>query len=113
VSDDCADCRARKRRRESRVTETPDFGAAALRLVKALGKRAADDVEQLPELVKLRNALDLELERAAVLAVVEGGWSWGDVGRVLGVSRQYAHRRYSGLAERVAQRAATTMADRP
>lgn len=101
MSEDCADCRARKRRRETRVTETPDFGAAALRLVKALGKRAADDVEQLPELVKLRDALDLELERAAALAVVDGGWSWGDVGRALGVSRQYAHKRYSGVVERL------------
>lgn len=88
----------RRERRAGRVVETPEMAAGAVRVVRALGKRAADDVDALPELAKLQTVVREELARAAAGAVA-AGWSWADVGRVLGITRQVAHKRFSAALD--------------
>jgi hypothetical protein len=95
VSAGCAKCNARKRARESRYVETPEMAQAAVRFVRALGKRAAEDVTGLPHLVELARLVDEQLSAAVAGAIVEGGWTWHEVGRELGISRQGAHKRFS------------------
>lgn len=98
MSESCADCRARKRRREQRQVETPDHAAAAARMVKALGRRAAEDVAAMPELVALGRLVDQALGEAVRAAVAGTGggpaWSYGDVARALGITRQAVHKRW-------------------
>lgn len=79
-----------------RVVETPEYAAFAGRILRACAARVADgDVEGLRCLVALRR----ELERA-IASAVEGlrserwGYSWAQIGDVLGTSRQAAQQRY-------------------
>lgn len=91
----CAACAARVRRRQNRPPqETSDVAAGAVRMVRGLGKRAAGDVDALGHLVALAAVVDDELGAAARRCVDEGGWSWGDVGRRLGITRQGARQRF-------------------
>lgn len=85
----------------NRRRETPEYAAMLRRMIRAYGRRVAeaDDVD-LAEMVALRDELD-----AAIAAAVRGqrehhDASWADVARGLGVSRQYAQRRY-GNDERI------------
>jgi hypothetical protein len=92
------DAEQRAKRRATRTTETPDLTNAALRLVRNVGRRAREDVDALPELQRIAQLADAELG-AAARACVTGElapWSWSDVGRVLGTSKQNAHRKYAG-----------------
>lgn len=81
-----------------RVRETPEVAGAARRMVRAVGDRAAADVEALPLLAALAQAVDAELQRAVQGARDPGRhatpYSWADVGRALGVSRQAAQQRF-------------------
>ena len=52
--------------------------------------------EALAAVVALRVMAD-RLELRAVQAALKQGWSWSDVAEALGVSKQAAHRRLSGL----------------
>lgn len=91
---------ARKASRRQRELETPEVAAAARRMIRAVGKRAAVDLEGLALLAELREVVDLELG-AAVTAARRGEglagdrrYSWADVGRVLGITRQAAQMRF-------------------
>ena len=95
MSESCAACRARKRRREQREVETPDYAQAARRFVRALGKRAGEDVIYLPELAELGRLVDEVLGEAVRAAVESGHWSYGDAARALGISRQAVHKRFA------------------
>lgn len=84
--------------KQPRVREAPEIAGAARRMIRAVGDRAAQDVEALPLLAGLRDAVDEALQRA-----VDGArdpqqhahpYSWADVGRVLGLSRQGAQQRF-------------------
>jgi hypothetical protein len=89
----------RARARARKVNEAPEKAAAAARMIRALGKHAACDVDALPLLVELGELVDAELGTAVRTAVAPGnpyGWSWGTVGRVLGMTRQNAHKRFGG-----------------
>jgi hypothetical protein len=101
VAQDCTACQARRRRRENRPPqETPDVAAAAVRMVRGLGKRAAVDVEGLPFLVELAAVVQEELGRAVAGArKQEPPWSWADVGRALGIKRQSAQERFARYVE--------------
>lgn len=91
-----------RRRRERAPLEATDFAQMMARMIRAHGRRVADaDVEDLADLVALRD----ELEAAITFAVVESrkrhGRSWADIARGLcghgkpdGVSRQAAQQRY-------------------
>ena len=57
-----------------------------------------DDPEQaLASVVALRLMAD-RLERKAVAAALAQGWSWARIAQALGVSKQAANKRLSGIA---------------
>lgn len=94
----------RKASRRTRELETPAVAAAARRMIAAVGKRAATDIEGLAMLADLHMIVDLELARAVAAArrgdglVGDHRYSWADVGRVLGISRQAAQMRFGKAA---------------
>jgi DNA-directed RNA polymerase specialized sigma24 family protein len=51
-----------------------------------------DPAEALAAVVALRLMAD-KLERSAVSAALEQGWSWSQIAQALGVSKQAAHKR--------------------
>ena len=53
----------------------------------------------LPAIRRLRALLD-EWEAYQVRAARARGWNWGEIGRVLGRSRQAVHARYRDVVER-------------
>lgn len=59
-----------------------------------------DDPEQaLAAVVALRLKAD-QLERRAVEAALAQGWSWSQIADALGVSKQAAHKRLSGIVNK-------------
>jgi len=59
---------------------------------------SADDPEAaLAAVVALRRLAD-GLERRAVLAALDRGWSWSRIAQALGVSKQAVHKRFADLA---------------
>lgn len=77
-------------------TEAPEFSAFVRRILRAMGRRAASgDLESLAAMRELRRELDAITAQAA-RAANASGYSWGDIARELGVSRQYAHRTWAG-----------------
>lgn len=55
----------------------------------------ADPEKALDAVGKLRTDLDL-VERMQVASALDKGWSWAQIGRALGVSRQAVHHKYRG-----------------
>lgn len=78
-----------------RVKEAPELATFAGHMVRLVGAKAADDVDALPLLAGLGALVDAQLQQA-VDGCRRRGWSWTDIGRVLGMSRQAAHQRFSG-----------------
>ena len=54
-----------------------------------------DPAEALAAVVALRLMAD-KLERTAVNAALDQGWSWSQIAEALGVSKQAAHKRLAG-----------------
>lgn len=90
-------------RRERRHVETSEFHEFTRRIIRAYAARvAAQDIEALAGLAQIHR----EVEDAMRLAVANlhgdpqaGRYSWTDIGRVLGVSRQAARQRFAGDVE--------------
>lgn len=81
---------ARKRRHEA-----PEVAAAARRFARALAKRAEEgDTEALEGLVALAAEVDASIGRAA-RSLHSCGYSWTDIARTIGVSRQAARQRFA------------------
>ena len=59
--------------------------------------RADDPLRSLKSLVELRRDLEAAI-RVQVTRALRAGYSFGDLARILGISRQAAHRRYRRLA---------------
>ncbi len=55
-----------------------------------------DPAEALAAVVALRLLAD-KLERKAVNAALEQGWSWSQIAEALGVSKQAAHKRLANF----------------
>ena len=55
-----------------------------------------DPAEALAAVVALRLLAD-KLERSAVNAALEQGWSWSQIAEALGVSKQAAHKRLANV----------------
>lgn len=77
-----------------RPRETPEVAAAAARMIRAVAVRAETDVDALPLLTALGDQVEDQL-RGTVHGARASGWSWADVSRVLGISRQAAHERFT------------------
>lgn len=81
-------------------TEADEFGSFVRRILRAYGRRVADrDIEALAGLVSLRNEIDGQIEAAA--GSLHDTYSWTEIGRVLGITRQAAQQRFSRPAETV------------
>jgi hypothetical protein len=78
------------------MMETSEYDAFAKRIVRAYGRRVADDdVEYLADLSSLTAEVDKAM-RVAIAGLRDGPghYSWGEIARVLGVSPQAARQRY-------------------
>ena len=79
------------RRRER---EIPEFAAMVRRMLRAQGRRVADaDPEDLVELLELRDVIE-EAIADAVAGQRVSGFSWAQIARGLGTTRQAAQMRY-------------------
>lgn len=83
------------------MKESPELGAACIRMMRALARRAGEgDSEALETLDMLTETASVQLG-AAVAGYREfapaygaAGYSWTDVARLLGTSRQNAQQRF-------------------
>jgi len=83
------------RNRRSRYVENDEYGAFARRVLRAYGRRIAQgDIDAITELNSLFEEVEAALGRA-VLGLRLLGYSWAEIGRRLGVTRQTAHERWS------------------
>jgi hypothetical protein len=81
-------------KRARRVTENDDYAAFARRIVRAYARRVATgDVEALTAMLGLSADLDAAIGQA-VTGLRACGYSWGDIGARLGVTRQAAQQRW-------------------
>lgn len=77
-----------------RHVETAEYAGMVRRVLRAMGRRASDDVDALAELVALRAELDRVADQAA-RDCHAAGYSWTEIARALGVSRQAARQRFA------------------
>ena len=90
----------RRSRRRSGQVENPDYAAFAARIIRAHGRRIAEgDIDSLPDLLRLAAQLE-EATLHAVNGLREFGYSWGQIARRLGTTRQAAQQRWGELAHR-------------
>jgi hypothetical protein len=81
-----------QRRRE---VEAPEFAAFLRRILRAYARRvAAGDLDALGELARLREELHGHLTDAVTGLRNDWAYSWQEIARVLGISRQAAQQRW-------------------
>lgn len=83
--------------RQPKTVEMPEWFRFMRRMVRATSRRVADrDIEALAGLAMLRDEVDQAIQDAVDHLRTEdgGGYSWTDVGRVLGTTRQAAQQKY-------------------
>ena len=85
--------------RRSKVIENDDYAAFLRRAIRAFGRRiAAGDIDALGDAAFLSAQLDTAIKNA-VTGLRQRGYSWADIGRQLGITRQAAQQRWGGEAE--------------
>jgi hypothetical protein len=89
-------------KRAKRHTETADFDAFARRILRAYARRVASgDVEALASMVTLTAEVDAMLRLAvAGLRAKPYSYSWDEIARRLGTTRQAAQQRYGDKSDR-------------
>ena len=92
----------RPRKRSTKVVENIDYAVMVERQVRALIKRVGDtgDIECLPSVVALRDVLDEACYEIVEKLLTPHGplqhkFSWADIGRVMGTTRQAASERFT------------------
>lgn len=86
--------KGRLTRRPRREREIPEFADMVSRMLRAHGRRVADaDPEDLGSLLELRDELELAIAKA-VWGQRANGFSWAQIARGLGTTRQAAQQRY-------------------
>ena len=81
--------------RRRRYVENDEYAAFARRVLRAYGRRITQgDIDAITELNDLFEEVESALGRA-VLGLRLLGYSWADIGKRLGVTRQSAHERWS------------------
>jgi hypothetical protein len=76
------------------VRETPEFAKFVRRTIRAHGRRCGGaDPEDLTELVEMSATL-AEAVGDAVAGLRANGFSWAQIGRALGMTRQAAQQRF-------------------
>lgn len=83
-----------KRRRTA--AENDEYAAFLTRAIRAFGRRiASGDIDALGDAAFLSDQLDAAI-KAAITGLRARGYSWADIGRQLGVTRQAAQQRWGG-----------------
>ena len=82
-------------RRYRKEYEAPDMEAMINRVVRALVRRAGDlDLEAVGSLARIEQMIhDEAIPAAAQAAHDASGYSWSEIGRELGITRQAAQQR--------------------
>jgi hypothetical protein len=81
----------------SRSIETPDYAAFLKRIIRAYSKRIAEgDIEALADLAGVVAELDHAIAQAVIQLRTNYGYSWADIARPLGITRQAAQQRWGG-----------------
>jgi hypothetical protein len=102
----CSDpCRIRQQKAE-RVIEDADYAAGVKRLVRAQGKRAGADLVMFAMFAEAVDYARARLQDSADQLIAQG-YSYGDIGRALGISRQGARQRFARQQEVVTETAGT------
>lgn len=91
------DVRAPATNRAGRYRETREYVGFVRRSIRGLTQRvgAEADIDSLPEMIALAGQLDEAID-AAVMGIRAAGYSWTDIARRLGISKQAAAKRWSG-----------------
>lgn len=77
------------------ATDNEIFCEAVERMVMAMGRRVASgDIDGLTALARLREAVTVATKSAVTQLRAEHGYSWADVARPLGITRQSAQERF-------------------
>jgi hypothetical protein len=85
----------RPRKRPKRQRETAEYADMVERMILAYGRRVAGgDVEELPRMISMHQVLEEALDQA-VIGLREFGYSWRDIARRTGTSRQAAQQRWA------------------
>ncbi len=81
-----------------RYRETSDFAAMMSRMVKAFGRRVASgDIASLALMAETRAELDAAIDATVARLYLEHDYSWTEIGRDLGITRQAARQKYAHL----------------
>lgn len=85
-----------KPKRDKKTVDNESFAKFVLSMTKRLGQRVAEaDTAQLPYLQAVAAQADAALCHA-VTELRANGYTWGEVGRDLGMTRQAAQQRFGG-----------------
>jgi hypothetical protein len=83
-------------KRPRRVVENDEYAAFARRVIRAYSRRVASgDIEALADIATLATELDAVITEA-VTGLRAYGYSWADIARPLGITRQAAQQRFGG-----------------
>lgn len=86
-----------KRLTERTPRDASEVAAGVARMMAALARRAEDgDLEAFGELVRLRTRLHGLTGIAGLALHEQHGWTWDEIGRAAGISRQAAQQRWGG-----------------
>ena len=77
------------------VVENADYAQFLARILRAMARRAATDIDALPMLAGAADEVDALLVEAVARCRADG-YSWAEIGKRLGVTRQTAHERFAG-----------------
>ena len=89
-----------KRRR--RVVENDDYAAFVQRVIGAYSRRVASgDIDALTGMAALSGDLDRAIVEAITALRARHGYSWADIGRALGITRQAAQQRWGDTSSTV------------
>ncbi|MCO5992669.1 hypothetical protein [Actinoallomurus rhizosphaericola] len=83
-------------KRPRRVVENDEYAAFIRRVIRAYARRVASgDIEALADMTALASDLDTAITQA-VTGLRTFGYSWAEIARPLGISRQAAQQRWGG-----------------
>ncbi|MFI0454140.1 hypothetical protein [Actinomadura sp. 6N118] len=85
------------RKRPRHVVENDDYVAFLRRIIRAYSRRiASGDIEAIADAVQLSQELDDAIAQAVHGLRSDWGYSWADIARPLGITRQAAQQRWGG-----------------
>ena len=78
------------------AVENDEYSAFARRVIRAYSRRvAAGDIDAIADMTRLAGDLDHAIHDA-ITGLRSHGYSWGDIGNRLGITRQSAWERWGG-----------------